>query len=396
MNSLFTRVCPALIIALALSACGSSGQTPSTSPTTTVPENGSKPAESKPVEPSGNTTADNKPAELSQNTSSENKENTTAETKPQSDDKPTTPPVIIPPTTPTQPAEPSDNTTADNKPAEPPQNTSSENKENTTAENKPQPNDKPITPPVVIPPATPTQPTENTSKEISSIAVEYDEPRTYEVPPYRDYYGTGPREIGKSDNLYTLVVDGEKIKLFPDSAVLGGEINTTDSNEYGQVIRKTVMTDLKYAVHGEYYYPTAKGCESGDEDCHNLEMQLRESGRDPAEHKHLHFVQGYATKDMPLSGSAVYEGSGHKFWADFGEKTLKGDIGGEFTAKITGNTFATDNSSTPFSPDMLEVKGGFYGPAAAEIAGVYYDHEHSAGTFGAKKVQATPAPTVQP
>ena len=109
MNSLFTRVCPALIIALALSACGSSGQTPSTSPTPTVPENGSKPAENKPAEPSGNTTADNKPAE------------------------------------------PSDNTTADNKPAEPPQNTSSENKENTTAENKPQPNDKPITPPVVIP-----------------------------------------------------------------------------------------------------------------------------------------------------------------------------------------------------------------------------------------------------
>lgn len=193
-----------------------------------------------------------------------------------------------------------------------------------------------------------------------------------------------------------MVVDGEKIKLFPDNAVLGGEIETTNSNEYGQVIRKTVMTDLKYAIHGEYYYPTAKGCESGDEDCHNLEMQLRESGRDPAEHKHLHFVQGYATKDMPLSGSAVYEGSGHKFWADFGEKTLKGNIGGEFTAKITGNTFATDNSSKPFSPDMLEVKGGFYGPAAAEIAGVYYDHEHSAGTFGAKKVQATTAPTVQP
>lgn len=160
MNSLFTRVCPALIIALALSACGSSGQTPSTSPTTTVPENGSKPAESKPVEPSGNTTADNKPAELSQNTSSENKENTTVETKPQ-------------------------------------------------------PNDKPITPPVVIPPATPTQPTENTSKEISSIAVEYNKPRTYEFPPYIDNYGTGPREIGKSDNLYTLVVDGEKSNYCP-------------------------------------------------------------------------------------------------------------------------------------------------------------------------------------
>lgn len=100
-----------------------------------------------------------------------------------------------------------------------------------------------------------------------------------------------------------------------------------------------------------------------------------------------------------LSGRQAYlsyEGSGHKFWADFSEKTLKGNIGGEFTAKITGNTFATDNSSKPFSPDMLEVEGGFYGPAAAEIAGVYYDHEHSAGTFGAKKVQATTAPTVQP
>ena len=367
MNSLFTRVCPALIIALALSACGSSGQTPSTSPTPTVPENGSKPAENKPVEPSGNTTADNKPAEPSDNTTADNK-----------------------------PAEPSDNTTADNKPAEPPQNTSSENKENTTVETKPQPDDKPITPPIVIPPATPTQPTENTSKEISSIAVGYNKPRTYEFPPYIDNYGTGPREIGKSDNLYTLVVDGEKIKLLPNNAVLGGEIETTNNNEYGQIIRKTVMTDLKYAVHGEYYYPTAKGCESGDEDCHNLEMQLRESGWDPAEHKHLHFVQGYATTDMPLSGSAVYEGSGHKFWADFGEKTLKGNIGGEFTAKITGNTFATDNSSKQFSPDMLEVKGGFYGPAAAEIAGVYYDYERSVGTFGAKKVQATPAQTIQP
>ena len=132
MNSLFTRVCPALIIALALSACGSSGQTPSTSPTPTVLENGSKPAENKPAEPSDNTTADNKPAEL-------------------------------------------------------PQNTSSENKENNTAETQPQPEDKPTTPPVILPPAAPAQPTENISKEISSIAVEYDEPRTYEVPPYRDY-----------------------------------------------------------------------------------------------------------------------------------------------------------------------------------------------------------------
>ena len=341
MNSLFTRVCPALIIALALSACGSSGQTPSTNPTPTVPESGSRPTESKP-------------------------------------------------------AEQSDNTTTDNNSAEPPQNTSSENKENTTAETQPQPNDKPTTLPVVIPPAAPAQPTENISKEISSIAVEYDEPRYHEMPPHIDNYGTGPREIGKSDKLYTLVVDGEKIKLFPDNAVLGGEINTTNDNEYGQLIRKTVMTDLKYAVHGEYYYPTAKGCESGDEDCRYAESEFKALGWDPAEHKHLHFVQGYATTDMPLSGSAVYEGSGHKFWADFGEKTLKGDISGKFIAKITGNTFATDNSSKPFSPDMLEVKGGFYGPAAAEIAGVYYDYERSVGTFGAKKVQATPAQTIQP
>ena len=148
MNSLFTRVCPALIIALALSACGSSGQTPSTSPTPTVPENGSKPAENKPAEPSGNTTADNKPAEPSDNTTADNKpaepsDNTTADNKPAEPSDNTT--------ADNKPAEPSDNTTADNKPAEPPQNTSSENKENTTAENKPQPNDKPITPPVVIP-----------------------------------------------------------------------------------------------------------------------------------------------------------------------------------------------------------------------------------------------------
>jgi|GEM_PF-2721587 hypothetical protein len=118
MNSLFTRVCPALIIALALSACGSSGQTPSTNPTPTVPENGSKPAESKPAEQSDNTTTDNNSAEPPQNTSSENKENNTAETQPQPEDKPTTPPVIIPPAAP-----PSQQKTSAKKSAALPSNT---------------------------------------------------------------------------------------------------------------------------------------------------------------------------------------------------------------------------------------------------------------------------------
>ncbi|WP_373698399.1 transferrin-binding protein-like solute binding protein [Neisseria dentiae] len=164
---------------------------------------------------------------------------------------------------------------------------------------------------------------------------------------------------------------------------------------------------MKYAAHGWYYYPTAAPCAAGDEICEFDKISLGMAGWDPDLHQNVFFAQGWKTAhdDMPVSGVARYEGKayhgsvrgGHpsetpaSFTADFGNKTLSGKLGDyyQFNADINGNRFATNYelSHQTDSEGRVAASGGFYGPQAAELAGVYNAYMHSAGSFGAKKAE---------
>ena len=47
--------------------------------------------------------------------------------------------------------------------------------------------------------------------------------------------------------------------------------------------------------------------------------------------------------------------------------------------------FATDDRDIPFDSYPISAKGGFYGPKAAELGGVFTDNRFAIGSFAAKQ-----------
>ena len=111
------------------------------------------------------------------------------------------------------------------------------------------------------------------------------------------------------------------------------------------------------------------------------------------------FYQGFKTTDkqMPTTGTASYAGEAihnldvvtSKFNADFGAKTVKGEITGSSSieggkvvleAKINGSDFAgtTDKG--------VQTNGAFFGDNAQEVSGVYKGADFI-GVFGAGKLE---------
>ena len=106
---------------------------------------------------------------------------------------------------------------------------------------------------------------------------------------------------------------------------------------------------------------------------------------------------------MPTSGSASYSGEGivgraanaetatAKITADFGQKTVKGELTQtpsdrstftfnpvNFNATISGNSFSGDGA--------VKSNGNFYGNNAAEVGGIFHDTTQNLyGSFGAKR-----------
>ena len=106
---------------------------------------------------------------------------------------------------------------------------------------------------------------------------------------------------------------------------------------------------------------------------------------------------------MPTSGSASYSGEGivgraanaetatAKITADFGQKTVKGELTQtpsdrstftfnpvSFNATINGNSFSGDGA--------VKANGNFYGNNAAEVGGIFHDTTQNLyGSFGAKR-----------
>ncbi|MCF7529787.1 transferrin-binding protein-like solute binding protein [Neisseria lisongii] len=102
------------------------------------------------------------------------------------------------------------------------------------------------------------------------------------------------------------------------------------------------------------------------------------------------FAVGDVTKDVPASGKASYVGDSvvinsngltdgaAKFDVDFGAKNITGSASGVALAgKINGAAFEG-------TKDGVAMQGNFYGPAAAELSGVFKG-DNVQGAFGAKK-----------
>ncbi|WP_109077973.1 transferrin-binding protein-like solute binding protein [Aggregatibacter kilianii] len=374
MSSIFVRSCPIVLTALILSACSGNKSTPAANPT---PPQSATQAEQT-VKPQDNGTG---------NTQA-NQENMTQGKVTEPQKEPAKPPVVDVPTD--KPAEnptdkPTDNTASNppEKPTDNPANNPSEKPTDNTANNLPE------KPSEQVKPAEPAKPTENIAKEITGFSRQYMEPRLREMPPYIDPLEATYMKTEKTDNLYTLVVDGQKIDMLPEGAKIGGTIETQEKNEHGRVIiTKELNTDLQYAVTGAYTYPTNKPCAAGDINCEIDRDSLSSVGYDPNLPKHIYFVQGFETLDMPTNGTAEYVDHKNTFLVNFGEKTVNGNLlSNQFTAKISGNKFATERDPTLNLEDVFSVNGGFFGPNAAEMAGVYNDHDKYVGTFSAKKTE---------
>lgn len=122
------------------------------------------------------------------------------------------------------------------------------------------------------------------------------------------------------------------------------------------------------------------------------------------------FHNGNATKNMPTTGSATYNGhviiagqTSHfddedylkgtsKFTADFSNKTLSGTLNVDtmkavnVNANISGNDFSGTASSGDFATSA-KVEGKFYGDKAKELSGIFDDGKTWGGAFGAAQAK---------
>ena len=245
-------------------------------------------------------------------------------------------------------------------------------------------------------------------KKISGEFYEVDVLRYYEQAPAYDPVGSvRTQNTGSTDNINVLVLNGEHINMLPQS-ITGNITVFSGHNEHGQPITKAVSNNMQYLVHGWFYRPTSAPCGADDIFCQFDRESLGAAGRDPDAHRQSFFAQGYRTLDMPTSGTAAYSGQAlvadarsrstgiiqaditqtdASFSVDFGARTLTGKIGSfqPFSASIQGNQFATDDRDIPSSSELISAKGGFYGPKAAELGGVFTDNRFAIGSFAAKQ-----------
>ena len=370
MSSIFVRSCPIVLTALILSACSGSKSESTTNP--------------KPSQVASHAEQTVKSQDKGMETNQENKGNmaSIAVTEPQKERSKE-------PTHDSMKDKPLDNVAGKSldNPIDKSKDSEANNYPKNLVEN---PASQPINPPVEqVKPLEPEKSTGRVDKEVTGFSRQYIEPRRREMAPYVDPLDAIFMGTEKTDNLYTLVVDGKKIAMPPEGEKIVGTIKTQEKNEKGRItITKTLNTDLQYAVTGVYTYPTNKPCAADDLSCEGYRDTLISVGYDPDLPKHIYFVQGFRTLDMPTSGYAEYKGQGNTFLVDFSENLVNGNLlGNQFTAKINGNEFATKHDPQLSSEDVFSVNGGFFGPSAAEIAGVYNDHEKHVGTFSAKKTQ---------
>ena len=175
-----------------------------------------------------------------------------------------------------------------------------------------------------------------------------------------------------TDNINTLKVNGKTFTI-GQSGISSGTFSDINQKDLYTVISGTHMTHAKYGFVRDK----------------NAQMEY-------------YFYQGDQTPvaNIPKSGVVNYTGRStyacekcngehikgtSKFTADFGKKTLTGNISNEranvaLNAKISGNTFSGKNSAG------TQTEGAFFGKNAEEVSGIYLNNGQAfAGAFGAKK-----------
>lgn len=206
-----------------------------------------------------------------------------------------------------------------------------------------------------------------------------------------------PQVISLStDDKEVLYVEGKAVELAPQGLTPG--FTFTNNTDGTSLIGGTFVNNADYS-------PNSQAGIYQDEDTTYV------------------FIQGELTKpsDMPISGTATYTGlstyhvtnatlneqvvatetpakweiHGAMLTADFGQKTLAGNIlttdasgrsvvSAEIDAKISGNRFSGEKDGT-------KNQGAFFGPQANELGGVYVNENKGfAGAFVAKSNWQTP------
>ena len=284
---------------------------------------------------------------------------------------------------------------------------------------------------------TPTDPTPTPDPDLSDVQGNLLRTLTGKESDSADIKFNKIHSYLQSDNINTVLLDGEKITLIPAcyfsgqgcvAGMAGPDYRRVDPkddenravtdhskmyynwrrNRDGEPIQKTVASKhLNYARYGwVYFYPP-------DDDRDYVGREYFFAHGQPTE---------LAGKDaMPVEGKAVYRGYAlvsygssptsfapsrydARFNVDFGAKTLSGNLKAdkedymssvEFKAKINGNTFSGDTAYFDKSSNYnvgVYTEGGFYGPQAQELSGVFsgraagiWDFPTFKGSFGASK-----------
>ena len=284
---------------------------------------------------------------------------------------------------------------------------------------------------------TPTDPTPTPDPDLSDVQGNLLRTLTGKESDSADIKFNKIHSYLQSDNINTVLLDGEKITLIPAcyfsgqgcvAGMAGPDYRRIDPkddenkavtdhskmyynwrrNRDGEPIQKTVASKhLNYARYGwVYFYPP-------DDDRDYVGREYFFAHGQPTE---------LAGKDaMPVEGKAVYRGYAlvsygssptsfapsrydARFNVDFGAKTLSGNLKAdkedymssvEFKAKINGNTFSGDTAYFDKSSNYnvgVYTEGGFYGPQAQELSGVFsgraagiWDFPTFKGSFGASK-----------
>ena len=284
---------------------------------------------------------------------------------------------------------------------------------------------------------TPTDPTPTPDPDLSDVQGNLLRTLTGKESDSADIKFNKIHSYLQSDNINTVLLDGEKITLIPAcyfsgqgcvAGMAGPDYRRVDPkddenravtdhskmyynwrrNRDGEPIQKTVASKhLNYARYGwVYFYPP-----NDDRDylgreyffAHGQPTELAGKEGMPVEGKASY--RGYALVSHGYSPTSYaptrYDA---RFAVDFGAKTLSGNLKAdktdymssvEFKAKINGNTFSGDTAYFDKSSNYnvgVYTEGGFYGPQAQELSGVFsgraeakWDYPTFKGSFGASK-----------
>ncbi|MDO4693455.1 MAG: Slam-dependent surface lipoprotein [Eikenella sp.] len=181
--------------------------------------------------------------------------------------------------------------------------------------------------------------------------------------------GTAP--VSHTNDINQITIAGRTIELIPQGISVGAFLSINDLN--GDKIHRTIGGNLANARWGYLKLPNQT---EGYLFAHGKPTEQMPTANGIVKYSGLSLHRGQ-------SPSTAVQGTA-KFDVNFANKTLTGTVSPtgvapiNLQATISGNTFAGERNG-------VQTNGGFYGPNAAEMAGVYRQQGQFSGAFGAKK-----------